>query len=229
MHPKCAAIWTSAVQSLPEEQMKFALNAAVDMLPHNSNLHLWNKKGIPTCPLSQQNQTLLHVLNNCPVSRDLRRYNNCHDAVLRVIASAVQETISVSTSLTVDEGDQYRFPLHIIPTDLRPDLVWWNDEERFLYLAELTVCFETNFKEAAQRKSAKYRDLVEQATHNNYSVTLLTIQMGPRGVLHYLSFQRLSTVTGMSKQTLSHLLNNAMIAALTGSFSIWCSRNRQTT
>ena len=39
-------------------------------------------------------------------------------------------------------GDQYRFPLHIIPTDLRPDLVWWNDEEKFLYLAKLTVCFE---------------------------------------------------------------------------------------
>jgi len=60
--------------------------------------------------LCQQNQTLLHVLNNCPVSRDLRQYNNRHDAVLRVIASAVQETISVSTSLTVDVGDQYRFP-----------------------------------------------------------------------------------------------------------------------
>ena len=34
------------------------------------------------------------------------------------------------------------------------------------------MCFETNFEEIAQRKSAKYMDLVKHATHNNYSVTL---------------------------------------------------------
>ena len=96
-------------------------------------------------------------------------------------------------------------------------------------MAELTVCFETNFEEAAQRKGAKYRDLVEQAIHNSYSATLLTIQMGSRGVPHYPSFQRLATATGMTRQRLSHLLENATVAALTGSFLIRCSRNCQTT
>ena len=46
-----APIWAKVVQSLPEEQMKFALNAAVDVLPHNANLHLWKKRKDPSCPL----------------------------------------------------------------------------------------------------------------------------------------------------------------------------------
>ena len=41
--PDGAYIWSKAVQTLPAEQMKFVLNAAVDMLPHNANLHLWKK------------------------------------------------------------------------------------------------------------------------------------------------------------------------------------------
>ena len=91
------------------------------------------------------------VLNNCSVVRDLRRYNARHDAILGVIASAVKEVLPPSTTLTVDIGDQYHFPLHIVPTDLRPDIVWWNDTEKSLNLLELTVCFESNFDDAAQR------------------------------------------------------------------------------
>ena len=42
--PDTATTWAKAIQSHPQEQMKFALNAAVDTLPHNSNLHMWKKK-----------------------------------------------------------------------------------------------------------------------------------------------------------------------------------------
>ena len=118
--------------------------------------------------LCQNNQTLLHVLNNCPVARDLRRYNARHDAVLSVLASVVQETLSPPTTFTVDIRDQYNFPLHITPTDHRPDMVWWNDTVKLLYLMELTVCFESNFDDAAQRKLSKYTELSEQAKHNGH-------------------------------------------------------------
>ena len=39
--PQGASAWAKVVLSLPEEQMKFVLNAAIDVLPHNVNLHLW--------------------------------------------------------------------------------------------------------------------------------------------------------------------------------------------
>ena len=207
--------------------MKFALNAAVDMLPHNANLHLWHKRGDPTCPLCTQNQTLLHILNNCPTARNLRRYNARHDAVLQEVSSAIVPKLPPSTTLTTDLGEGYSFPLHITPTDLRPDLVWWDDTSRSLCLAELTVCYESNFEEAAKRKSAKYSDLAEQAELSGYSTTLLTLQVGSRGVPHYDSFKQLASATNMSAKELSLLLQKVTRAALMGSFTIWCSRNKQ--
>ena len=49
--PDMPAVWAEAVQGLPDEQFKFALNAAHDTIPHNANLHLWKKKDHDTCTL----------------------------------------------------------------------------------------------------------------------------------------------------------------------------------
>ena len=224
--PKATLIWSTVVQALPDEQMKFALNAAVDILPHNANLHLWKKRKDPSCPLCNHNLSLLHVLNNCTVARDLRRYNIRHDAVLQEIAVAIRSYIPTTSVLTADIGEGYAFPLHIVPSDLRPDIVWWDENSRSLCLAELTVCFESNFEDAALRKSAKYLDLADQAELNGYHTTLLTLQVGSRGVPDYASFSRLATLLDMSARDLSKLLERVTRAAIVGSFTIWCSRNR---
>ena len=61
-----AAVWAKSTQSLPSAQMKFALNAASDTLPHNANLLLWRKNDclLAACELCGEHQTLCHVLNN---------------------------------------------------------------------------------------------------------------------------------------------------------------------
>ena len=222
---QCTRVWSDVIKSLPEEQMKFALNAALDVLPHNSNLFRWKKKNSPFCTLCGETQTLLHVLNNCTTARDLRRYNTRHDLVLQEIASAIKPYLNKSTSLLVDIGEGYQFPCHIVPTDLRPDLVWWDPDSRSVCLAELTICFETNFVDAAARKSAKYADLVQQAKGNGYRATLLPIQVGARGVPDHDSFEALAKVLEMSNRDLTYLLSNTTKAAIQGSFKIWCSRN----
>ena len=122
--PSCAPIWSRGVLALPDNQLKFAINAAVDVLPHNANLYLWKKRKDPSCPLCHENQSLLHVLNNCSVARDSRRYNVRHDSILGAISESVRHNIPPTATMTVDISDNYKFPLHIIPTDLRPDLVW---------------------------------------------------------------------------------------------------------
>ena len=43
-----ATLWSEVVQKLPPEPMKFALNAAQDTLPHNSNLSLWMREALGT-------------------------------------------------------------------------------------------------------------------------------------------------------------------------------------
>jgi hypothetical protein len=225
-YPSCAPIWSQAVQALPEDQLKFAINAAVDVLPHNANLHLWKKKNDPLCPLCHENQTLLHILNNCRVARDLRRYNLRHDLILKAIADVVSCNIPSTTTLTADISDSYTFPLHIVTTDLRPDLIWWDDFHKSLTLVELTVCFETNFEDAARRKSAKYAHLVQQAQAKGYRTNLITLQVGSRGVPDLPTFERLADTLSFSRKELEKLLVNVSKLALSGSFSIWCARNK---
>ena len=226
MDQECAHVWAAVVKALPEEQMKFALNAALDVLPHNSNLHLWKKKNSPACTLCGGNQTLLHVLNNCTTARDLRRYNSRHDLVLQDIASAIKPHLPATTTLSVDIGEGCQFPCCIVSTDLRPDIVWWDFSNKSVCFTELTVCFETNFVNAAVRKTTKYTDLVRQARSNGYRATLLTLQVGARGVPHYESFAVLARVLNMSNQALVSLITSTAKAAIQGSFKIWCSRNR---
>ena len=224
--PSCAPIWSRVVQALPEEQLKFAINAAVDVLPHNANLYFWKKRKDPSCPLCHENQTLLHILNNCCVARDARRYNLRHDSILSVITEAVRRNIPPTSTLTTDISDSYNFPLHIVSTDLRPDLVWWDEAHKSLILAELTVCFESNFEEAAQRKSAKYTDLVEQAQARGYKTEMITLQVGSRGVPDLPGFETLATKLSLPRKNLIKLLEDSSRLALAGSFSIWCSRNK---
>ena len=71
-----STIWAKACQSLPFAQMKFALNASSDTLPHNANLALWRKNEhlSAACKLCGERQTLCHILNNCEVALELRRY-----------------------------------------------------------------------------------------------------------------------------------------------------------
>ena len=59
--------------------------------------------------------------------------------------------------------EQYSFPQHIVPTDMRPDLVWWSDSTKELGMLELTISFESSAEESRRRKEAKYRELVEMS------------------------------------------------------------------
>ena len=93
-------------------------------------------------------------------------------------------------------------------------------------MVELTVCFECNFEEAAQRKSAKYSDLAKQAKLNGYQTTLLTLHDCSQGVPDYASLSKLATILDMSARDLLKLLEEVTRAAIVGSFTIWCSRNR---
>ena len=97
-------------------------------------------------------QTLLHVLNNCEVALKLRRYNQRHDRVLDQITKLAQTHLADTYYITADlSEDRYHFPSHITPTNLRPDLVLWSDVKRRLYIVELTICFESGYKEAAAK------------------------------------------------------------------------------
>ena len=220
-------IWASALEGLDSETLKFAINAATDTLPNNSNLAKWRKGSVrEQCKLCGKKQTLLHVLNHCEKALNLRRYNTRHDKILGVIAETSQTYLPEDHHLTVDLGEAYHFPNHIVSTNLRPDMVVWSDVHRALYLIELTVCFETGFVEAAQRKRERYSDLVIEARETGYDTSVLPIQIGSRGALEETGLEALrKLLSPVPKRAWRSFLTVLATTAIEESFKIWCVRN----
>ena len=128
---------------------------------------------------------------------ELRRYNQRHDNVLRVIVDGLQSLCPPQYQIMAGLPEStYDFPSTAASTDLRPDLVVWSDTQQVMVLAELTVCFETNYVDASQRKTNKYQDLLETCTANGYTTTLV---MGSRGFANVAGFEQLLMVFPISK------------------------------
>ena len=221
-----ASIWSKAAESLSPALMKFAMNAAQDTLPHNANLARWRK--LPdSCKLCGKRQTLLHILNNCPVALNCRRYNQRHDLVLSAICKFLVDVLDEDYTVISDLADSvtYLFPTILATTDLRPDLVIYSIEKRDAYIVELTVPFETNFRQAQERKQSKYYEIMEEAIANGFDVDLITLEVGSRGFVCPEGFTQLQDMLLVSSRQMKQLMINVSVAAITGSYGIWTSRN----
>ena len=104
--------------------MSFALNSALDTVPHNSNLVRWKRPVSAGCRLCGGLQTLRHVLNSCPVALGKRRFDYRHDEVLCEIFSylctnlpCVHPQFKATADLAIVG---YSFPVHLYPTVERP-------------------------------------------------------------------------------------------------------------
>ena len=64
---------------------------------------------------------------------------------------------------------------------MRPDLVAYSCLAKTAIIVELTVCFETNFQDAKERKATKYSELVEEIEENDFVVDMITLEVGSRG------------------------------------------------
>ena len=226
---KASDIWSSAVQQLPPQVLSFSLNAAQDTLPHNANLALWRKKdGLSdACKLCGEKQTLPHVLNQCPTALNLRRYNTRHDSVLKEIEQGVRLHLSEGECLLADLPDYqpYTFPPHITHTDLRPDLVLWNNEEKTVCVIELTICYETRFEEAHILKKNKYADLIEAIEATEFIPELITLEVGSRGPYNPAGFNDLRAHITIPQKAWKHMLTNITRTVIVESHKIWTKRN----
>ena len=54
------------------------------------------------------------VQNDCPVAIRIRGYNVLHDKILHEISLFVRAHLAPSSSMVVDIGKGYAFPIHII-------------------------------------------------------------------------------------------------------------------
>ena len=134
--------------------------------------------------------------------------------VLQAMANIIQDHLPPSTSMTVDLSEGYSFPTHIAATDLRPDIVWWNDDQKTIKLVELTVCFETSYEAGITRKEDRYHDLIAETRKARYTSTLITAEMGSQGLPNMSEFQRLCDVLKLRHPEFHKLLLNTSQQAI---------------
>ena len=129
-------------------------------------------------------------------------------------------------NLTADINE-YAFPTHIVSTDLRPDIVWWDNQQKSLMLVRLTISYKTNFDDATERKELRYEELITRARASGYDAELITLEVGSRGVIYPAGFKHLRQTLNICSTDMSELLLCTYKRAIEGLYSIWC-RNRIT-
>ena len=157
---------------------------------------------------------------------ELRRFSRRHDEVLLILADFIKSHLPPSFSFSTDlPSSEYMFPHHITTTNMRPDVVWWSDQVKQLYMFELTISFETLVADSRQRKQSKYQDLVEGGKAGGYSTHLLTLEVGSRGMVDVDDFHSLAQALKASQKDIFSLCRSVIRTTLLESYKIWGSRN----
>ena len=102
----------------------------------------------------------------------------------------------------------------------------WGERQRELWLFELTISFETLM---AERKRAKYQDLVEAGRAAGYKTELITVEVGSQGMLDPSDLEPLAAAINCQHKDIETLCLSVIRTTILGSFKIWCSRNTVTT
>ena len=219
-------IWSVAVSSVTDIIMKFSLNALMDTLPHRHNLLKWGKAQTSACPLCSEKQTLIHVLNNCNIALRQRRFDQRHNEVLKIVSDFIRLHMPCGFCVTSDLPSEGYIRPDFLMSDLRPDIILWSTAAKTAYLLELTVCFDTNFSAAAERKTSKYFELVEAiGSTTAYRCYLYTLQVGSRGIVDQDSFNHIKSILHCTRKDFNRLLLSLSITAMTESFKIWSRRD----
>ena len=109
-----------------------------------------------------------------------------------------------------------QFPVHIIQTEKRPDIVAWSDSKKSVLLIELTVPWEENRDEAHKRKKNRYVTLRADCVEKGWICHVILIEVGYRGFLGHsvISFLSKIGITGRSLKVASNRLQTTAQYAL---------------
>ena len=101
-----------------------------------------------------------------------------------------------------------QFPVHIIQTEKRPDIVAWSDSKKSVLLIELTVHWEEKREEAHERKKNRYETLRADCEKKGWIGFVIPIEVGCHGFIGHsvISFLSKIRITGRSLDVASNRL-----------------------
>ena len=95
------------------------------------------------------------------------RHNNVLSEFMNSVSPhLVEQGFKVFIDLEGHPNHYRNFPIDIVETSMRPDVILWNVKKRSVILAELTCPMEHNLEAAFIRKKLKYTTLKKELQEN---------------------------------------------------------------
>jgi hypothetical protein len=153
-------IWKSIMYDLPQKQLAFLFQAAIDAAPSAANLSRWKISESKECKLCGGYETLLHILSNCPYSLRAGKYTWRHDSILWHIVKQFRATPGFQAKIFADlngcrTNGGGTIPPEFLATAQKPDLVFVLQLLKLIKIFELTSCADRieNIRKARFRKN----------------------------------------------------------------------------
>ena len=105
-----------------------------------------------------------------------------------------------------------QFPVHIIQTEKRPDIVAWSDSKKSVLLIELTVPWEESREEAHKWKKNRYETLRVDSAEKGWICHVIPIEVGCRGFIGHSVISFLSKI-GITSRSLKVASNRLQTTA----------------
>ena len=122
--------------------------------------------------------------------------------------------------VSADLKTSLKFPVHIIQTEKRPDIVAWSDSKKSVFLIELNVPWKENREEAHEWKKNRHETLRANCVEKGWIYHVIPIEVGCRRFLGHSVISFLSKI-GIPGRSLKVASNRLQIAAQYASSWIW--------
>ncbi|CAB3984581.1 Hypothetical predicted protein [Paramuricea clavata] len=193
-------------------------------LPTRKNLSKWGLSSTSDCSFCSSPETLLHVIAGCKTYLDEGRFTWRHDSVLNFLASTLT---AVKNSTLYADIPGFMNPSVITGDRLRPDLLLVT-ENRCLYILELTVGYESNLLVNANRKSQKYRDLINEQEADYNKVKFVNLFLSTLGVFGRSceNFDGMLSSLKCDAKYSKYIKKQIVNICIRTSYYVFCKRNK---
>ena len=168
------SFWSSAQSKLPKNIFNFTVRYLNNTLAICKNLTLWNLSQTSDCSFCFQPESLLHVVAGCRSYLSEGRFTWRYDSAQNFLTSTLQCLIHCTFYVNLS---QYLSPSLVTSDNLRPEMLIFNPSDT-LYVLELSVGFETNLDNNANRKFTKYRYLLNDLASKYRHVEFVNLSIG---------------------------------------------------
>ena len=196
------SLWSSAQSKLPKNIFNFTVRYLNNTFATRKNLKLWNLSQTSDSSFCFQPESLLHVVAGCRSYLSEGRFTWRHDSALNFLASTFQYLNHCTFYVDLP---QYLSPSLVTGDDLRPDMLI-STPSNTLYVLELSVGFETNLDNNADRKFSKYRYLLNDLTSKYRHVKFVNLSIGSLGIFGQSCDSFIQMCSDLTIDNLLHIL-----------------------